>query len=251
MFQLHNLINRSTVPSDPSNNMNTSEDFLLLLLHAHVVAAAKTFGSHESVTDLAKSIVNSVILSRTDESHEAVSNYTYKVYLYAVELLSLALLWHGFHDAIKEGDGERLLRYWKFLLVLFTSSNHPNYAKEAVNLLLQYYYIFSERKKAQLLWSRCVNTRGYQGTNIPCDLFMEHLNRRLKSILRGMGANINLMSVAKAGKALAPVQHICQTFERQTCHHSSFNFKCCLLEKVNKKDLTRKVKTSIEQLYLC
>ena len=157
MFQLCNLINRSTIPSDPSNNMNTSEDFLLLLLHAHVVAAAKMFGSHKSVTDLAKSIVNLIILPRTDEPHEAVSTYTDKVYLYAIELLSVALL--------------------------------------------QYYYIFSERKKAQLLWSQCVNTRGYQGRNIPCDLFMEHLNRRLKSILRGMGANINFIFSFKNRKS--------------------------------------------------
>ena len=33
-------------------------------------------------------------------------------------LLSLGLLWHGFHDFVREGDGERILRYWKFLCVV-------------------------------------------------------------------------------------------------------------------------------------
>ena len=74
-----------------------------------------------------------------------------------------------------------ILCYWKLLLVLFKSTNNCNYAKEAVNILFQYNYTFSDQQKAQLLWSRCVNTRGIVGVNIPCDLFMEHLNRRLKN----------------------------------------------------------------------
>ena len=40
IYQLRNLINRNSVPTDPSSNMNSAEDFLLLLLHAHSVAAA-------------------------------------------------------------------------------------------------------------------------------------------------------------------------------------------------------------------
>ena len=31
-----------------------------------------------------------------------------EVYLYSTEFLSLALIWHGFHDAIKEADGDRI-----------------------------------------------------------------------------------------------------------------------------------------------
>lgn len=75
------------------------------------------------------------------------------MYLYATVLLSLGLIWHGFHDTIREGDGKRIL---KFLLVLFKCTNHRNYAKEAVNLLIQHQYTFSERK-VKLLWIRCVN----------------------------------------------------------------------------------------------
>ena len=82
----------------------------------------------------------------------------------------------------------------------------------------------------QLLWSRCVNTRGFKGSNIPCDLYMEHLNRRLKTILRNLGANITPEAVQKAGRTIAPVQHICHIFEQQTAtqsvsgHHSIPSF---------------------------
>ena len=42
-----------------------------------------------------------------------------KVHLYATQLMTLLLLWHAFHDVVKEGDGDRVIDYWKFLLVIF------------------------------------------------------------------------------------------------------------------------------------
>ncbi len=286
MYHLCNLINRTSVPSDPEKNMNAAEDFMLLLLHTHVVAGAKMMQSinpTETVADLAKLIVvNYVRLPRIDD--HATEKCDDRVHLYAVEVLSLGLLWHGFHDAIREGDGDRILRYWKFMLVIFKSTNHRNYAKEAVNLLLQYNYTFSEREKAQLLYSRCVNTRGYPGANIPCDLFMEHLNRTLKTVIRGMKANVNPTMIQKAGKAIASVHHVCQQFELQTSSHvrsdhhpypsfgkdfetilkaledekvffplsvrwhSSFKFTCGLMETLSRTDLLKKVETTIKQI---
>ena len=133
-----------------------------------------------------------------------------------MELLTLGLLWHGFHDAIKVGDGDRVLRYWKFMLVVFKATSHHNYGKEAVNLLVQYICVFSEREKAQLLWSRFVNTRGYPGTKIPCDLFMEHLNRTLNTVIRAMKANVKPSTIKKAGKAIASVNQVCEQFQLQT-----------------------------------
>ena len=138
MYQLRNVINRTAVPSDPSSNMKASEDYLLLLLHAHVIAAAKHVLSSDpntSFENLVQSIVDLVVFPRTTEI-ESATQYNDKVHCYAVELLSLSLLWHGFHDACKEADGDRILRYWKFLLVTFKSTNHHKYAKEAVNFLL-------------------------------------------------------------------------------------------------------------------
>lgn len=106
--------------------------------------------------------------------------------------------------------------YWKSLAVIFKSSNHPNYAKEAITLLLQITYLFSERKKAQLLWSRCVNTKGVKGCNMPCDLHMEHLNRYLKTAMRGMGGNITPEAIAKAAKSMGTTVQVCSAFEEQT-----------------------------------
>ena len=163
MYQLRNAINRTLVPADPEKIMNAAEDYMLLLLHAYIMYAGKfqQASQHRQLTsELAKVIVDKYV-SIPNMTDKKAPDSTDTVYLYATEVITLGLLWHGFHDAIKEGDGDRILRYWKFLLIAFKATGHRNYAKEAVNLLYQYYYVFSERKKKQLLWSRCVNTRGY------------------------------------------------------------------------------------------
>ena len=75
MFQLRNLINQSGVPTNPEKNTKAAEDFLLLLLHAHIVAAAAEnlseydFGS-ESVGEVAKSIINTHLLLPSSASVE-------------------------------------------------------------------------------------------------------------------------------------------------------------------------------------
>ena len=64
MCQIRNLLHRSAVPIDPQTNMKAAEDFLLLLLHAHTVAAAKELLSYQlteaeppSLSFVAKSII--------------------------------------------------------------------------------------------------------------------------------------------------------------------------------------------------
>ena len=266
--------------------MKSSEDFLLLVIHAHVIHAAKTIKncqSFDSVTDLAREIISKyTIFSRKDDAEPGT--YDDNVLLYATDVLSLGLIWHGFYDSIKEADGDRILCYWKFLLIIFKSTNHYNYAKEAVNLLLQYYYKFSEREKSELLWNRCVNTKGRPGKNMPCDLFMEHLNRRLKCVIRSMCANTNPVTIQNAGRTIGPVEHICKMFEDQTitatsdnhnipkygkdlesildvlqqakvldtipgrCHPSFKHIKCGLMEKISKANLVKGIKKNIQNL---
>ena len=65
--------------------------------------------------------------------------------------------------------------------------------------------------------------KGLIGCNLPCDLHMEHLNRRLKKIVCSMGANVTPEAIVKAEKALGPVEHICQLFEEQTSNTTVYN----------------------------
>ena len=93
------------------------------------------------------------------------------------DTISLMCIWKEYHDATKEGDSERVVRVWKYLLLIFRRMKFSNYAKEAVTFLSQLNYMASPRLKSELIHSRFVNVTGGVGCNIPCDLHMEHLNR--------------------------------------------------------------------------
>jgi len=81
-------------------------------------------------------------------------------------VLTLGLLWSGFNDAIKEGDGDKMITYWRFLLLVFKSGGCKNYSGEAVNLFSRL-HILSPRLVAQLKWGRfTINTKGRAGCNI-------------------------------------------------------------------------------------
>ena len=205
--------------------MKSFEDFLLLVIHVHVIYAAQTISNHQSfdnVTDLAREIISKFTVFQEKWC------WTRKLWRQCVPLchwgtvfrINMAwLLWF-----YQRGDGDRILRYWKFLLVIFRSTDHYNYAKEAVNLLLHYYYKFSEREKLDLLWNRCINTKGHPGINMPCDLFMEHLNRRLK---HSMCANVNPAAIQNAGRAIGPVDHICNVQIVTTTSADNHNIPKC------------------------
>ena len=60
-----------------------------------------------------------------------------RVQAYANELLTLGLYLMEFSDAIREGDGERIIRCWKFFLLLFKANGRTNYSIEALLLLVQ------------------------------------------------------------------------------------------------------------------
>ena len=72
-------------------------------------------------------------------------------------------------------------------------------------LLMAQTLLLSPRKVCDLKWNRTVNTTGQIGKNVPVDLHMEHLNRRLKIMIRSLGANVSPNIVKRASKALAIV----------------------------------------------
>ena len=147
------------------------------------------------------------------------------VMAYAKEVLSLGSLYMEFCDAIREGDGLRILRSWRYMLLVFKVTRKNKYAVQASTLLLQNHFIFTERMRQQLLYSRTINVHGRPGRNIPMDLHMEHLNRELKEGMRHLSSNINAASVIRIGKALRKLIDFrdnydkCTNVSKLTGHH--------------------------------
>ena len=165
LLQLKHLINRTSYGKEPKHNMKATEDFFETVLSGYIIAAAKEVMATDDLHDcnaVAKALVEKVVdislppiePSPSDDqespSHdqespaddqESSSHLSYvnhdSVYAYAVDFLIMGLLWHGFHDSIRHGDGDRIVIYWKFLMVLFKEEGHFNYAKEGFGLVAQ------------------------------------------------------------------------------------------------------------------
>ena len=118
-----------------------------------------------------------------------------------------------FPDAIKEGDGGRILHCWKYLLPLFWNSGRKNYAIEALNLLCQHNFTLSPHHRQQLLSARCINVHGIRGRNIPSDLHMEHLNRTIKTAMKGLGSNKTDQAICRIGRALGTLAPVLDQFD--------------------------------------
>ena len=126
----------------------------------------------------------------------------------------MGLLFLEFKDAIREGDGDRVLRCWKYFFLYFRATGHTNYCLEALNLLSHYNYLLPPRYAEQLKWNRFVNTQGSPGANISADLHLEHLNRVCKEAIQHLGANKTPRAVSRIGKVAGIVSETLRHFDK-------------------------------------
>ena len=132
---------------------------------------------------------------------------------YALQILSLGCFYLEFCDAIKEGDGDRMLRCWRYLLPIFRGSGRKNYSIEVLILLCQNGYYLSPQLSSQLLWSRTVNIHGLPGRNIPGDLHIEHLNRVAKECIVRLGASKTPKAITRVGRAIGTIAPVLDRFD--------------------------------------
>lgn len=174
---------------------------------------------HESTHDF--SVVNGDIENNVYEDVPH-ANFPEKqenddMYNYQRSFLEIAMIIVNFFDAIKEGDGGRVIRYWKFQLpYLRNDSGSQKYALEALNIFLQIHGLLSAQDAHSLIWNRFhCNTSG-RGRNIPLDLSLEFVNRLLKEVVRKLGPNAtNTHAVDRYCKAVDITKPVLDNFDRQ------------------------------------
>ena len=240
LYQLKNVINRTNLKANPKDDVNATHDFITLITTCHILSAAMQLMNmrelkdtpedelvdestwmlpiserKEILTQISRKIVDTYINFKFDFVSPAEPSLD-GVYAYAIETLSLGLFYESFKDAIKEGNGEHVLRCWKYFIPIFKASGRTNYSIEAFVTLFQYHYTLSPRQSHQLKWSRFINTHGLPGHNIECDLHMEHLNRLCKTAVRDMGANKTQKAILRASKALGKTSAIVHNFDNIT-----------------------------------
>ena len=57
-----------------------------------------------------------------------------------VALCLFGLLYHEYIDSIRDGDGNRIIRIWHHLFLIFRAAGHTNYAIEFHLLVQEFFY---------------------------------------------------------------------------------------------------------------
>jgi len=244
LYQLRNKLNRTNVVKDPKNDFNACDDFFDVVISGHIIAAVLVSLKMKSTSDTPSDDVfpdvqNLWMCSEDDrksaldkvckELYDKFVGFTFNdpvvsstkdtdgIYSYSKQLLRLGCFYLEFADGIREGDGERVLRCWRYLLPICLGSGRTNYSCEILNMLFQHSFALPPRLSAQLLWSPFINVHGEPGKNIPADLHMEHLNRLAKDAIRSQGANKTNRAISRVGKAVGTLAPVLNQFDKDNC----------------------------------
>jgi len=243
--QLARVIERTNIKKEPKDDFYACEDFVVLNTTCHILCVAMESLSmdsvnskphHELISDNIKtqskeermivlSSISNMIVEKTVnlcmQYHDNDSTVlTDHIWEYAVETISLGLLYIIFRDAIREGDGYRVKTCWKYFIPIFKATGRRNYATEAFNMVADC-KLLPPRQAHQLQWSRFVNThgKGIPGNNKPCDLHIEHMNRLLKVCFHNLGANKTKNAISQYSKCMGPLATLLDNFDEE--HHCS------------------------------
>ena len=256
----------------PKNDVNACEDFIHIVTSGLIVASALTTLKLKSVDDTPGEDVlpkaEDLWAQSDGERRDCLNQLCRLVYdrfisfsynvnsslrvpytndgvcTYSIQLLRLGCFYMEFSDSIREGDGRRVLRCWKYMLPMFLAAGNTNYACEAANLLLQHFYTVSPRLSAQLLWSRFVNVHGLPGRNIAADLHMEHLNRIAKEAIRFQGSNRTEKAIERVGRSIGTLFTVLDNFDMHNQVPTTFSRQV-------KPDAQKDIKVIVDELVKC
>lgn len=114
----------------------------------------------------------------TPESEDHIFNYR-------CLHLSLGLLLCDAEDSVKEGDGDRLSRVWKFLTFIYQFGGGNKYALSGLQASLL--GLLTPKDAHKFKWNRFPGLKEGPGTRIPRDLRLEQHNKVCKGQVRAMG----------------------------------------------------------------
>ena len=142
---------------------------------------------------------------------------------YQCSFLEYGMLILNFFDAIKEGDGKRTFRCWKFQLpYLRNDLGSTKHALEALGMICQVYALLPPKHAHELVWNRTALLKSGLRHNIPLDLLLEFFNRLLKEVRKKLGPN------ATNHKA---IDRYCHAIDFTKALLDNFDQECCVIRR--------------------
>ena len=106
----------------------------------------------------------------TADSEDKEEKKDDKIFNYHNARLQCGLLFYNLIDAIKEGDGNRLVRCYKLILLFEYKFHHTKYAFLLLHFFANIYAILPKHQAFIMIHNRFLNKKGTRGGNIPLDL---------------------------------------------------------------------------------
>ncbi|XP_061165566.1 uncharacterized protein LOC133174462 [Saccostrea echinata] len=248
LYQLKCLINRRNVTKNASKDYHAIGAFVDIACEGHVIAAALTFfgmtdinsqciripnGIHLADVPLKKrtlkhmigELVDELLLNKISQSIERLENEDDAtdghghqqdgVFNYATNFLKFSLLRKICVMATRSGDGNRVIRHWKYAMLLYHTAHKVKYRLEAFLLQAGIMALYTPRIKHQIIWNRFINLSGGKGRNLDGDYVMELLNKYAKSRVKLVNQNHSPELVKRIGKTMMFCHDVNHHLEKQ------------------------------------
>ena len=144
---------------------------------------------------------------------------------------SRAITWAGLNllcrrDAVREADGDALMKFWKLDLIHFFRTKHPKYLILAHRLIVSINGWLPKRLQEDLVWNRTVNYGGGIGRNLPMDIMNEILNRLFKDLLTAAKGRYTQSTIQRCGQIVGPLgESLDVVFDSQVIEHALYRHR--------------------------
>ena len=140
-----------------------------------------------------------------------------KIFNYGLQVIQLGVFLMQMDDTEREGDGERMMRNWK-LLMLFNRSRKrgKKYAFEAMRLITNCRALYTPKMAHRIIHGMFVNPKGGEGNNYANDLKQEHIVKDHKVTLHDLRGNKTLKAVTRSTSTSYSQQVIADRIDKES-----------------------------------
>ena len=130
------------------------------------------------------------------------------------------MMYSEYSDAIEEGDGIRVMQYWKFLMLNIKAAKRRNYACEVFNFLAREIHTFTKIVSTINLVSICKHSR-WNGKEYTIRFAYGTLISDIKGWHQGTRRKQN-RAITKLGKCIDSIDQMLNNYYERQC---PFNFR--------------------------
>ena len=131
----------------------------------------------------------------TNQAKDDGSNSTNEDCVRNYSINALCMIAKDFEDARKHGDGQRIVRLLKFMMLFFKHDGKHKYAFHILHHLIQIKCVLPPKFAHDLIWNRFVNNCGKIDSNVEMDREMEHYNRAFKLDCKSFMGKVSEQSI--------------------------------------------------------